>query len=150
MIPFILIWLTIKTNLIKLVLSTFISIKGPIILHHHHHHQVELARHSLTRFFQLTLSSMAFGSSSNLHPVSSDSWSMYVFLGRPCDLFPCLGFQSSTSAISSSLLCQQCPANLILCCRMELLLIFGMFPYSSLFVGGSLHDLFSATRSILV
>ena len=69
---------------------------------------------------------MALGSSSKLHPVSSISWSMYVFLGRPCDLFPCLGFQRSTSAISSSLLRQQCPANLILCCCMELL-IFGMF-----------------------
>ena len=32
MMPFILIWLKIKTNLIKLVLNTFISIKGPIIL----------------------------------------------------------------------------------------------------------------------
>ena len=30
--PFISIWLKIKTNLIKLVLNTFISIKGPIIL----------------------------------------------------------------------------------------------------------------------
>ena len=32
MMPFILIWLKIKTNLIKLVLNTFISIKGPIFL----------------------------------------------------------------------------------------------------------------------
>ena len=32
MMPFILIWLKIKTNLIKLVLNTFISIKGSIIL----------------------------------------------------------------------------------------------------------------------
>ena len=30
--PFILIWLKIKTNFIKLILNTFISIKGPIIL----------------------------------------------------------------------------------------------------------------------
>ena len=32
MMPFILIWLKIKTNLIKLVLNTVISIKGPIVL----------------------------------------------------------------------------------------------------------------------
>ena len=32
MMPFILIGLKIKTNLIKLVLNTFISIKGPIVL----------------------------------------------------------------------------------------------------------------------
>ena len=32
MMPFILTWLKIKTNLIKLVLNTFISITGPIIL----------------------------------------------------------------------------------------------------------------------
>ena len=32
MMPLLLIWLKIKTNLIKLILNTFISIKGPIIL----------------------------------------------------------------------------------------------------------------------
>ena len=36
--------------------------------HHHHYHKIELARYSMTRSFHLSLSSIAIGSSSSLHP----------------------------------------------------------------------------------
>ena len=38
------------------------------VYHHHHHHKIELARYSMTRSFHLSLSSIAIGSSSSLHP----------------------------------------------------------------------------------
>ena len=38
------------------------------VYHHHHYHKIELARYSMTRSFHLSLSSIAIGSSSSLHP----------------------------------------------------------------------------------
>ena len=51
--------------------------------HHHHHHVVPLARISLTLSRHFSLSFIAFGRSSGLHPVSSHSCCMYVRAGRP-------------------------------------------------------------------
>ena len=68
--------------------------------HHHHHHVVPLARISLTLSRQFSLSFIAFGWSSGLHPVSSHSWWKYV------------GVHRSTSLMSPSLLLQ-CPTCLV-------------------------------------
>ena len=59
--------------------------------HHHHHHQVVLpAQISLTLSRHLSLSFIAFGRSSGLHPVSSHNCCMYVRAGRPACNFPIL------------------------------------------------------------
>ena len=49
----------------------------------HHHHVVPLARISLTRSRHFSLSFIASGRSSGLHPLSSHSCCMYVRAGRP-------------------------------------------------------------------
>ena len=46
--------------------------------HHYHHRQVKLTRYSMTRSFHISLWSIAIGSSSSLHPVSSINWPIYV------------------------------------------------------------------------
>ena len=84
------------------------------LYHHHHHHHVALSaqiflilsRHSF-------LSSIAFGRSSGLHPVSAQSCCMYVRAERPAFSRPCEGVHRRTSLTSSSLLLQQCPACLV-------------------------------------
>ena len=54
------------------------------IYHHHHHpHLVPLARISLTLSRYFSLSFIASGRSSGLHPVSSHSCCIYVRAGRP-------------------------------------------------------------------
>ena len=50
---------------------------------HHHHHVVPQARISLTLSHHFSLSSIASGRSSGLHPVSSHSCCMNVRAGRP-------------------------------------------------------------------
>ena len=81
--------------------------------HHHHHHVVPLARISLTLSRHFSLSFIASGRSSGLHPVSSHSCCMYVPAGRPAFARPYVGVHRSTSLMSSSLLLQQCPACLV-------------------------------------
>ena len=96
--------------------------------HHHHHHVVPLAWISLTlsRYFSLTF--IASGWSSGLHPVSSRSCCMYVRSGRPAFAWPYAGVHS-TSLMSSSLLLQQCPACLVrLACIV--FVMGGRWPYS--------------------
>ena len=51
--------------------------------HHHHHHVVPLAGISLTLSRHFSLSFIASGRSSGLHPVSLHSCCMYVPAGRP-------------------------------------------------------------------
>ena len=76
--------------------------------HHHHHHQVvPPARISLTLSRHFSLSFIAFGRSSGLHPVSSHNGCMYVRAGRPAFAWPYTGVHRSTSLMSSSLLLQQ-------------------------------------------
>ena len=78
-----------------------------------HHHVVPPAQISLTLPRHFSLSLIASGRSSGLHPVSSHSCCMYVQAGRPAFAWPYVGVHRSTSLMSSSLLLQQCPACLV-------------------------------------
>ena len=93
-----------------------------------------LARISLTLSRHFSLSFIASGRSSGLHPVSSHSCCMYVRAGRPAFPRPYVGVHRSTSLMSSSLLLQQCPACLV---RLTwiVFVIGGRWPYSWCFVG---------------
>ena len=84
-----------------------------ILFVHHHHHVVSPARISLTLSRHFSLSFIAFGWSSRLHPVSLQSCCMYVLAGRPAFSRPYVGVHWSTSLMSSSLLLLQCPACLV-------------------------------------
>ena len=108
---------------------------------HHHHHVVPPARISLTLSHHFSLSFIASGRSSGLHPVSSHSCCMYVRAGRPAFARPLL--------MSSSLLLQQCPACLV---RLTWIIFVmgGRWPYSWCFVGCCRQDLFNIARNILV
>ena len=99
------------------------------LLHHHHHHDVRLARISLTLSIHVSLSFIAFGRSSGLHPVSSHSCCMNVRAGRPAFDWPYAGFHRSTSLTISSLLLQQCPVCLV---RLACIVFVtgGRWPYS--------------------
>ena len=87
------------------------------------------ARISLTLSRHFSLSFIAFGRSSGLHPVFSHSCCMYVQAGRPAFAWPYAGVHRSTSLMSSSLLLQQCPACLVrLTCIV--FVMGGKWPYS--------------------
>ena len=115
----------------------------------HHHHVVPLARISLTISRHFSLSFIAFGRSSGLHPVSSHSCCMYVRASRPAFAWPYVGVHRSTSLMSSSLLLQQCPACLF---RLTwIVFVMGArWPYSWCLVGCCLQDLFNIAHKILV
>ena len=81
--------------------------------HHHHHHVVPLAQIYLNLSRHYSLSFIASGRSSGLHPISSQSCSMYVRAGRPAFTRPYAGVHRSTSLMSSPLLLLQCPACLV-------------------------------------
>ena len=105
---------------------------------HHHHHDVVLpARISLTLSRHSSLSFIASGWFSGLHPVSSQRCCISVHAGRPA--FARLyegggGGNWRTSLMSSSQLLQQCPACLV---RLTLLVFVmgGRWPYSWCFMG---------------
>ena len=123
--------------------------KNQLWLGNHHHHVVPLARISLTLSRHFSLSFIASGRSSGLHPVSSQSCSMYVRAGRSAFAWLYVGVHGSTSLMSSSLLLQQCPACLV---RLTWIVFVmgGRWPYSWCFVGCCLQDLFNIARSILM
>ena len=101
----------------------------------------------LSRHFSLSF--IASGKSSGLHPVSSHSCCMYVLDGRPAFARPYVGVHRSTSLMSSSLLLQQCPA----CLARLTWIVFvmgGRRPYSWCFVACCRQDLFNIARNILV
>ena len=104
---------------------------------------------SLTLCHHPSLSFIASGRSSGLHPVSTQSCCMLVQAGRPAFAQPCEGVHRNTSLMSLSLLLQQCPACLI---RLTLIVFVmgGRWPYICCFVGCCLQDLFSIAHSILV
>ena len=81
----------------------------------------------LSRYFSLSF--IASGRSSGLHPVSSHNCCMYVPAGRPAFARPYTGVHRSTSFMSSSLLLQQCPACLV---RLTWIVFVmgGRWPYS--------------------
>ena len=76
--------------------------------YHHHHHVVLVARISLTLSRHFSLSVIASGRSSGLHPVSSHSCWMYIRASRPAFARPYEVGNRSTLIMSSSLLLQQC------------------------------------------
>ena len=122
---------------------------GNSIIYQHHHHVVPLARISLTLSCHFSLSFIASGRSSGLHPVSSQSCCMYVLPGRPAFAWPYMGVYRSTSLMSSSLLLQQYPACLV---RLTWIIFVmgGRWPYSWCFVGYCLQDLFNIALNNLV
>ena len=73
-----------------------------IYIYHHHHH-VLVARISLTLSHHFSLSFIASGRSSRLHPVSPHSCWMYIRAGRPAFARPYVGVHKSTSLMNSSL-----------------------------------------------
>ena len=119
------------------------------VVNHHHHHVVLVARISLTLSRHISLSFIASGRSSGLHPVSSRSCWMYVHAGCPAFAWPCVGVHKSTSLMSSSLLLQQSPACLV---RLTwiVFVIGGRWPYSWCLVGCCRQDLFKIACSILM
>ena len=127
---------------------TFI-LNGFVWNHHHHHHVVLVARISLTLSRHFSLSFIASGRSSGLHPVSSHSCWMYVRAGRPAFARPYVGVHKSTSPMSSSLLLQLCSACLF---RLTwiVFVIGGRWPDSWCLVGCCRQDLFKIASSILV
>ena len=108
-----------------------------------------LRRISLTLSRHFSLSFIASGRSSGLHPVSSHSCCMYVRTGRPAFARPYVGVHRSTSLMSSSPLLQQCPACLV---RLTWIVFVmgGRWPYSWCLVGCCRQDLVNIVRSILV
>ena len=114
-----------------------------------YHHVVSLARISQSLYRHFSLSFIASGWSSGLHPVSSHSCCMYVRTGRPAFARPYVGVHRSTSLMSSSLLLQQCPACLV---RLAwIVFVMGdRWPYSWCGVGCCRQDLFNIARNILV
>ena len=91
----------------------FQTIQFSISHHHHHHHIVSLARISLTLSHHFSLSFIASGRSSGLHPVSSHSCCIDVLASRPVFARPYAGVHRSTSLMSSSLLLHLCSACLV-------------------------------------
>ena len=115
-------------------LITYLGLSLAAIFHHHHHHHhvVLLAWISLTLFGHQSLSSITFGRSSRLHPVSAQSCRC-VIAGRPTLARPCEEVQRSTLLMCSPLLLQQCPACLVRLIWMAFVM-GGWWSYSCCFV----------------
>ena len=109
---------------------------------------MSLARISLTLSRHFSLSFIASGWSSGLHPISSHSCCMHVRAGRPSLARSYVGVHWSLSLMSSSLLLQPCPACLV---RVTCIVFVmgGRWPYSWCFVGCCLQDLFNIARNNL-
>ena len=120
-----------------------------IYIYIRNHHVTQSARISLTLSRHPSLSSIASGRSSGLHPVSTQSCCMYVRPSWPAFARPCERVHKSTSLMSSSLLLQQSPACLV----RQILIVFvmgGWWAYSCCFVVCCLQDMFNIACSILV
>ena len=114
-----------------------------------YHHVVPLARISQAPSRHFSLSFIASGRSSGLHPVSSHSCCVYVRAGRPAFARPYVGVHRSISLRNSYLLLQQCSACLV---RLSWIVFVmgGWWPYSWCLVGCCRQDLFNIARNILV
>ena len=109
---------------------------------------MQLAWISLTLSHHSSLSSIVYGRSSRLHPVSVQNCCRYVLdqLTLAC---PCKGIHKRLSLMSLSLLLQQCSACLV-CFIWMVLEIGGRRPYNCCFVACCFQDLFNIACSILV
>ena len=137
------------SNLLRIIIiSSLKSCSNVQIICHHHYQVVPLAQISLTLSLHFSLSFIASGRSSRLHPVSSHSCCMYARAGRPAFARPYVGVHRSTSLMSSSLLLQQCPACLV---RLTWIVFVmgGRWPYSWC-LGCCRQDLYHISRNILV
>ena len=105
-----------------------------------------LARISLTLSCPFSLSFIAFGKSSGLHPVSSHSCCMYVRAGCPAFAWPYVGVYGSISLVRSSLLLQQCPACLV-GLTWIVFVMGGRWPYRSCLVRCCRQDFFNNARN---
>ena len=132
-----------------IILGDFITIMSCYIYIYHHYRVVPQVRISLTLSRHFSLSFIASGRSSGLHPVSSHSCCMYVRAGRPAFARPYVGIHRSTSLMSASLLLQQCPACLVHLTWI-VFVMGGRWPYSWRLVGCWRQDLFKIARNILV
>ena len=119
-----------------------------LLIYNHHHHVMPLAWISLTLSRHFSLSFIASGRSSGLHPVSPHSCCMYVRAGRPAFAWPYAGVHRSTSLMSSSLFLQQCPACLV-CLTCIVFVMGGRWPYSWCLVGCCHQDLFNIRGTYL-
>ena len=149
--------LLLFTNVFRLVFTSWLLWKCHNILYsgllqlffHHHHHVVPQARISLTLSRHFSLSFIASGRSSGLHPISSHSCWIYVRAGRPAFAWPYVGVHRSTSLMSSSLILQQWPT-----CMVHLTWIVfvmgGRWLYSWCLVGCCHQDLFNIAHNIFV
>ena len=77
------------------ILPDFPDLVIYFMIYHHHHHVVPLARISVTLSRHFSLSFIASGRSSGLHPVSSHSCWMYVRADRPAYARPYVGVHRS-------------------------------------------------------
>ena len=108
----------------------------------YHHRDVPRARISLTLSRHFSLSFIASGRSSGLHPIPSHSCCMYVRAGCPAFAKPYVGVHRSTSLMSPSLLLQQCPAYLVHLTWI-VFVMGGRWLYSWCLVGHCRQDLFN-------
>ena len=112
------------------------------------YHVVRLARISQSLSLHVSLSFIAFGRSSGLHPVSSHTCCMYVRAGRPPFDWPYAGVHRRSSLPISSLLLQQCPACLV---RLACIVFVtdGRWPNSWRIVWCCCQDLFKLLATFL-
>ena len=94
----------------------------------------------MSRHFSLSF--IASGRSSELHPVSSHNCCMYVRAGRPAFARPYVRVHRSASLMSSSLVLQLCPACLVRLTWIVFLMV-RMWPCSWCLVGCCCQDLFN-------
>ena len=117
--------------------------------HHHHHHVVPQARISLTLSRYFSLSFIASGRSSGIHPVSSHSCCMYVLASRPVFARPYVGVHRNTSLMISSLFLQHCPACLVHLTGI-VFVMGGRWLYSWCLVGCCHQDLLNIARNNII
>ena len=144
-----LVWVALATAIYIYIYIYILYIYIYIYIYYHHHHVMPRARISLTLSRHFSLSFIASGRSSGLHPVYSHSCWMYVRAGFPDFARPYVGVHRSTSLMSSSLLLQQCPACLV---RLTWIVFVmgGRWLSSWCLMGCCRQDLLNFARIILV
>ena len=128
---------------------------SPVLFHflqtgwYHHHHVVSLAQISLTLYYHLSLSSIASGGSSRLHPVSVQSCCRYVLIDCPTPTHSCEGRPLENVSYEFVRTSRAVSCNLVRMIWM-VLEMGGRWPYSCCLMGCCFQVLFNIARSILV
>ena len=94
-------------------MQTYISLSLSLYIYIYIYHVALSAWISQILSHHHSLSSIASGRSSGLHPLSAQSCCMKVRAGRPAFARPTVGVHRSMLLMSSSLLLQQCPSCLV-------------------------------------